>query len=87
VNPNSIDPLDDPSSHAFKKALKRLQKFARIPVTGDFDEETVKLLETSRCGMKDPVPPDSRKKRSSSVGDFTLHSSYWLKTVRRKTLA
>lgn len=70
---------NDPSSPAFKNAVKRLQRFGNIPVTGLIDSKTLELISKSRCGVKDPSMPSSRRKRS--VGEFNLQGTKWEKLV------
>ena len=70
---------NDPTSPAFKNAIKRLQRFGNIPVTGDLDSKTVELISKSRCGVKDPSLPVARTRRS--IGEFNLQGTKWKKTV------
>ncbi|XP_005185300.1 matrix metalloproteinase-2 [Musca domestica] len=37
----------------FKEAIKNLQRFGNIPVTGQLDNETKKLIKRPRCGVGD----------------------------------
>jgi len=68
---------NDPASPAFKNAVKRLQRFGNIPVTGRIDSKTLELISKSRCGVKDPSLPSSRRRRS--VGEFNLQGTKWEK--------
>ena len=70
---------NDPSSPAFINAVRRLQRFGNIPVTGIIDSKTLELISKSRCGVKDPSLPSSRRKRS--VGEFNLQGTKWKKLV------
>jgi matrix metalloproteinase-14 (membrane-inserted) len=45
--------------------------FAGLPPTGDLDSETVELMNTPRCGVKDKIGHGSRAKR------YTLQGSRW----------
>ena len=40
---------------AVKRLLKRFQKHNGLKVSGEQDEETMKLIRTTRCGNKDEV--------------------------------
>ena len=40
---------------AVKRLLKRFQKHNGLKVSGEQDEETMKLIRTTRCGNKDDV--------------------------------
>ena len=33
---------------------RAFQEWNHLPVTGELDEETLKLMNTPRCGVKDP---------------------------------
>ncbi|XP_073812878.1 matrix metalloproteinase-2-like isoform X6 [Musca autumnalis] len=37
----------------FKEAIQNLQRFGNIPVTGELDKETKKLIKRPRCGVGD----------------------------------
>ncbi|GJQ80925.1 hypothetical protein Trydic_g4742 [Trypoxylus dichotomus] len=41
------------TEESVKQALRNLQKFARLPVTGELDERTIELMSMPRCGVKD----------------------------------
>jgi len=34
--------------------FRAFQEWHHLPVTGELDEETVKLMNAPRCGVKDP---------------------------------
>ncbi|XP_046744597.1 matrix metalloproteinase-2-like [Diprion similis] len=38
-------------------AIKELQRFARIPVTGEIDEATIRLMKAKRCAVPDKPDP------------------------------
>ncbi|KAL0281610.1 UNVERIFIED_CONTAM: hypothetical protein PYX00_002545 [Menopon gallinae] len=61
------------SQEALSNAVAEFQNFAGLNVTGELDEETLKLMETPRCGVKDKVgfATDSRSKR------YALQGSRW----------
>ncbi|KAK6633359.1 hypothetical protein RUM44_003961 [Polyplax serrata] len=61
------------TEEAFSQAIADLQSFAGLNVTGVLDDETIKLMETPRCGVKDKVgyASDSRSKR------YALQGSRW----------
>lgn len=65
----------DPNSPAFQASIRRLQWFGNINVTGRIDAATISLINTERCGVKDPV-------NSTAVGRFTLQGTTWKKRVR-----
>lgn len=49
-----------------------LQTFGNIPVTGQMDAATKRLMQKSRCGLPDVTPPGHyRSKR------YTLHGQKW----------
>ncbi|CAD7089035.1 unnamed protein product [Hermetia illucens] len=37
----------------FREAIRKLQEFGNVPVTGQIDEQTVKLMRRPRCGIPD----------------------------------
>lgn len=41
------------------KALKKLQKFGGVNQTGILDDDTIELIKTPRCGMKDVLDDDN----------------------------
>ena len=69
--------LDSP---AVVKAITNVQKFGSLAVTGKLNHETIELLKTSRCGLKDPV---ERLKPAGglSVGEYYLQGTRWNKKV------
>ena len=75
-NPTDSAGANDKNSPVFKKAIRRLQWFGSIPVTGVIDSKTLQLISTSRCGVRDPPPPSSR-----GIGEFKLQGSSWKKKV------
>ena len=65
-----------------EQAVRNLQQFAGIPVTGKVDNATAKLMATERCGMKDNYTPNSRNGSGSSiVGEYRRHGTVWKKKV------
>ncbi|KAL9954705.1 hypothetical protein ACROYT_G042276 [Oculina patagonica] len=71
--------LDSP---AVVKAITDLQKFGSLAVTGKLNDETLKLLNTKRCGLKDPVnklKPAGKKSGDLSVGEYYLQGTRWNK--------
>jgi matrix metalloproteinase-14 (membrane-inserted) len=44
-------------------AIRDFQSFAGLNQTGDLDEETVKLMGTPRCGVRDKIGHDARRKK------------------------
>ena len=52
------------------KALKRLQKFGGINETGILDGETIELIQTPRCGMKDNLEDEQLQNQEiREIGD------------------
>ncbi|CAD5121069.1 DgyrCDS9607 [Dimorphilus gyrociliatus] len=51
----------------YYEAITELQKFARIKVTGELDEDTAKIISKPRCGRKD-VRKRTRHRRYDVVG-------------------
>ncbi|VVC96641.1 unnamed protein product [Leptidea sinapis] len=41
------------TAQSISEAVKKMQKFAGLPPTGELDPETMKLFRRRRCGMKD----------------------------------
>lgn len=69
LNPSS----SNPAATALRVALSAFQEYARLEVTGNFDEPTKKKMNTPRCGNKDLVAvPDIsaiyRSKRYAASG-------------------
>ncbi|XP_018397994.1 PREDICTED: matrix metalloproteinase-2-like [Cyphomyrmex costatus] len=57
-----------------RDAIKNLQKFGGIPVTGEIDEATKKLMKARRCGVSDHPDPRFAKTRHKR---FTIHGQQW----------
>ncbi|XP_054013663.1 matrix metalloproteinase-14 isoform X4 [Hylaeus anthracinus] len=69
INPTSGGII---SQDTLSKAIAEFQSFAGLNITGDFDEETSKLMALPRCGVKDKVGPGfGRSKR------YALQGSRW----------
>ena len=65
-----------PTLH-IKKAIRDLQKFGGLPVTGQLDQATLKLIGTKRCGMKDPVKKVKRVGAIQGEGEgLTCSNNY-----------
>ena len=58
------------SQDGLRDYIKEFQSFAGLPQTGDLDGNTVKLMNTPRCGVKDIVGKGltTRKKRYALQG-------------------
>ena len=65
--------VPDVNSPQFKASLRILQRFGNIPVTGRMDAATIALINTDRCGVKDP--------QSNAAGRFNLQGTKWKKRV------
>ncbi|KAH8369608.1 hypothetical protein KR093_000278, partial [Drosophila rubida] len=58
--------------HTWVSAIQEFQSFAGLNITGELDEETMKLMSLPRCGVRDRVGTgDSRSKR------YALQGSRW----------
>ncbi|XP_043281634.1 matrix metalloproteinase-2 [Venturia canescens] len=57
-----------------RAAIKHLQNYGGIPVTGEIDEETRKLMSSRRCGLADY--PDRRFARTRHRR-YTIHGQKW----------
>ncbi|XP_003491150.1 matrix metalloproteinase-14 isoform X1 [Bombus vosnesenskii] len=69
INPTSGGII---SQDTLSKAISEFQAFAGLNITGDFDDETFKLMALPRCGVKDKVGPGfGRSKR------YALQGSRW----------
>lgn len=69
------------------EAISNVQRFGNLGVTGKLDSETLKLINTSRCGREDPVHKLNKKSDSLGqlkVGRYYLQGSYWRKKVNYK---
>jgi matrix metalloproteinase-14 (membrane-inserted) len=51
------------SEDAVINGIKHIQKFGGIEQTGVLDENTVKLMSSPRCGVKDVLNSRERQKR------------------------
>ncbi len=69
--------LLDEKSPAVKKAIEDFQDFAGLPRTGRIDKETLDLMKSPRCGVKDKGAVDSELRRFKR---YVKHSSSWEKT-------
>ena len=66
--------VPDVNSPQFKVSLRSLQRFGNIPVTGRMDAATIALINTDRCGVKDP-------QSNAAIGRFNLQGTKWKKRV------
>ncbi|CAF1646201.1 unnamed protein product [Adineta ricciae] len=67
----------------FRSAIKRLQTFATIPVTGKLDKATLDLIRRPRCGLADQ--DSNRLPRPHTYGNrrhrrYVLQGQKWAKT-------
>ena len=62
------------TSDSLKNYVRTFQEFAGLEVTGELDGETMRMMRTPRCGVKDMVHDESavtRRKR------YALQGSRW----------
>lgn len=72
IPPSDVETGNLRTEDQLRDAIRNLQSFAHLPVTGDLDAETVRLLRKPRCGLPDiPYHSSKRKKR------YTLHGQKW----------
>lgn len=64
--------LDD-ESHLLADAVKRFQKYAGLPVTGQLDNQTLAVMKLPRCGHPDIL---KSKKSGGSKERFTLDNLF-----------
>ncbi|KAI7688119.1 hypothetical protein SSS_04301 [Sarcoptes scabiei] len=62
------------SHHAMTDAIRSMQKFANLPVTGVVDTQTLAMMRRPRCGLPDLPPSKNRSKR------FVVYGPRWEKT-------
>jgi hypothetical protein len=55
--------LRESAGHSLDSALSTFQAFAGLLQTGALDGETVKMMETARCGVKDVIKDDEDSPR------------------------
>ncbi|XP_063397500.1 matrix metalloproteinase-19-like [Mytilus trossulus] len=59
------------SDESTSYALRTFQEYNHLPVTGELDDKTVKLMNTPRCGMQDkPTPHGMPLAFSAGNGDW-----------------
>lgn len=58
---------------AVVQGIKNIQRFGNLQATGVLDEETVSLLSSPRCGVKDVTTESERRKR------YIIGSKNWKK--------
>lgn len=63
-----------------KASVRALQKFAKIPATGEIDKATIELMKKPRCGLPDnPQASDSITK--NRVKRYLIQGPKWSKTL------
>ncbi|VDD93750.1 unnamed protein product [Enterobius vermicularis] len=80
------------SSTVIEEALKRLQRYGRIPATGQLDSETIKLMARKswrckcccRCGLGDQQPHRHRRHKKRFALGSVWHKNFL--TYRSVTL-
>ena len=76
-------PNDSSAYHdVLSEAIRNVQRMGDLPVTGQLNAETIKLMNTSRCGTKDPIEKlnkteDGRKE----IGRYYIQGTRWNKKV------
>lgn len=66
------------SDYQLKEAVKNLQRYANLPVTGVMDNATLSLMSKPRCGLPDtPSPLDGRRYRMRRRRRFILEGRKW----------
>ena len=69
------------SRDGLRDYVEEFQSFAGLAVTGELDEGTLALMGTPRCGVKDVVGPEGRRRSKR----FALQGSRWkVKTLTYK---
>jgi Putative peptidoglycan binding domain len=59
-------------------AIRTLQKYGNVPVTGRLDERTRTLLESPRCGVPDFDTSDFKSRnRHHRLKRFVVHGQRW----------
>ncbi|KPI95612.1 Matrix metalloproteinase-16 [Papilio xuthus] len=73
----------------FRIAIKTLQEFGGIPVTGEIDEATRELIKKKRCGRPDREEGDieggRRKKRFAVQGEKWKYTNLTWRQVHRRS--
>lgn len=46
-----------------RKSIQDFQSFAGLNATGDLDEETVETMSLPRCGVRDKIGHDARRRK------------------------
>ncbi|KAF5292712.1 hypothetical protein FQR65_LT11180 [Abscondita terminalis] len=59
------------TEESVRQAIRELQEFGGLPITGKLDEKTKALLRTPRCGVPDIEPHNIRRKR------FMIQGQRW----------
>ena len=67
------------TTQQLKDAIRNLQGFAGINMTGEIDSQTKKLIRLKRCGVQD-VSFGFRNKRSIRVKRYNLQGQRWSHT-------
>ncbi|OXA40516.1 matrix metalloproteinase-16 isoform X2 [Folsomia candida] len=55
-----------------RKPIEEFQSFAGLNVTGELDDETIELMNTPRCGVRDKIGHDARRRKR-----YVLQGSRW----------
>ena len=82
---NSLDPTEARPNvlpqNGIQEYIKKFQLFAGLPKTGELDHDTVKMMNTPRCGVKDVVGISTRT--NNAIANYALEGSRW--PVKRLT--
>ncbi|CAL4067849.1 unnamed protein product [Meganyctiphanes norvegica] len=75
LDPSATNPKSGAllSEDAVRNSIREFQAFANLNQTGDLDDETIKMMNTPRCGVKDKVGYGSVARRKR----YALQGSRW----------
>ncbi|XP_064122157.1 matrix metalloproteinase-2-like isoform X1 [Macrobrachium nipponense] len=65
------------TEYQLREAIKTMQRFGHIPVTGRIDEDTKALMKRPRCSLPDVMPGNYNLQAHSRVKRFVKQGSRW----------